>query len=150
MSDEAVEILLVEDNPNDRELTMRALRKHNLANRVVAVEDGEQALDYLFRRGRWEGADNSHLRVVFLDLKLPKIDGLEVLHRIRGNEATRLLPVVMVTSSDEESDRVRSYQEGVNSYVVKPIAFDAFVHTLSELGFYWLAVNRSTTEAGAL
>ena len=140
----AVEILLVEDNPHDLELTMRALRKNNLANAVTTVSDGEAALDFIFARGRFADRDiNHHPRVVFLDLKLPKVDGIEVLRQVKADERTRSIPIVVVTSSAEERDRVESYQLGVNSYVVKPIEFDAFVKTIAELGFYWMAINKS-------
>lgn len=138
-----VEILIVEDNARDLELTMRALSKHNLGNRVVAVRDGEEALDFLFGRGAFahrQAADGPH--VIFLDMKLPKVDGIEVLRQIKSTERTRAIPVVMVTSSAQERDVMESYRMGVNSYVVKPIDFDSFVKTIADLGFYWLAVNR--------
>jgi CheY-like chemotaxis protein len=138
-----VEILLVEDNPRDLELTLRVLRKNNLANSVVTVTDGEQALDFVFGRGKYAGRDiNNGPRVMFLDLKLPKIDGIEVLRQVKADERTRKIPIVVVTSSAEERDRVESYHLGVNSYVVKPIEFDAFVKTIGDLGFYWVAVNK--------
>ena len=141
-----VEILLVEDNPQDLELTLRALRKNNLANAITTLSDGEAALDFLFARGAYAGRDiNNHPRVVFLDLKLPKVDGIEVLRQVKMDERTRTIPIVVVTSSAEERDRVESYQLGVNSYVVKPIEFDSFVKTISELGFYWMAINKSVT-----
>jgi CheY-like chemotaxis protein len=117
-----VEILLVEDNPQDLELTLRALRKHHLANSIVTVSDGEAALDFLFARGEYSNRDVANgPRVVFLDLKLPKVDGIEVLRQVKADERTRKIPIVMVTSSAEERDRVESYELGVNSYVVKPI-----------------------------
>lgn len=138
-----VEILIVEDNARDLELTMRALRKHNLGNRIVSVRDGEEALDFLLARGPYaDRVPGSGPHVIFLDLKLPKIDGIEVLRQIKSNESTRSIPVVMVTSSAQERDMVQSYSLGVNSYVVKPIDFDSFVKTIADLGFYWLAVNR--------
>ena len=143
---EGVEILIVEDNARDLDLTMRALRKHNLGNRVFAVRDGQEALDFLLARGAFADrriGDGPH--VIFLDLKLPRIDGIEVLRQIKANEETRFIPVVMVTSSAHERDMVESYRLGVNSYVVKPIDFDAFVKTVADLGFYWLAVNRPVT-----
>lgn len=143
LSSEPVEILLVEDNPHDLELTVRALRRQNLANRILALRDGAAALDFLFGRGEWEGRDISETpRVMFLDLKLPKVDGLEVLRTVRAEPRIRHVPIVIVTSSAEERDRVASYDFGVNSYVVKPIDFDSFAKTMAELGFYWLAVNR--------
>jgi two-component system, response regulator len=142
----AVEILLVEDNPQDLELTLRALRKNHLANSITAVSDGEAALDFIFARGQFGDRDiNHHPRVVFLDLKLPKVDGIEVLRQVKSDERTRSIPIVVVTSSAEERDRVESYQLGVNSYVVKPIEFDAFAKTIAELGFYWMAVNKSAS-----
>ena len=140
---EEVEILLVEDNPRDLELTLRALRKNHLANSIISVSDGEEALDFLFARGKFAGRDiQNGPRVVFLDLKLPKVDGIEVLRQVKGDERTKRIPIVVVTSSAEERDRVESYQLGVNSYVVKPIEFDSFVKTITDLGFYWMAVNK--------
>jgi two-component system response regulator len=140
---EEIEVLLVEDNPHDLELAMRALRKHRLANSIHVVTDGEAALDFLFGRGQYEhrGAANRP-RVIFLDLKLPKVDGIDVLRQLKTDERTRLIPIVIVTSSAEERDRVRSYDLGANSYVVKPIDFDSFAKTMADLGFYWLAINR--------
>lgn len=138
-----VEILLVEDNPRDLELTLRVLRKNNLANSVVTVTDGEQALDFVFGRGKYAGRDvNSGPKVMFLDLKLPKVDGIEVLRQVKADQRTSKIPIVVVTSSAEERDRVESYHLGVNSYVVKPIEFDAFVKTIGDLGFYWVAINK--------
>jgi two-component system response regulator len=140
-----VEILLVEDNPRDLELTLRVLRKNNLANSVVTVTDGEQALDFLFGRGKYAGRDiNNGPKVVFLDLKLPKVDGIEVLRQVKSDERTKKIPIVVVTSSAEDRDRVESYNLGVNSYVVKPIEFDAFVKTIGDLGFYWVAINKGS------
>ena len=139
-----VEILLVEDNPRDLELTLRVLRKNNLANAVTAMTDGEEALDFLFARGKHGGRNvNNHPKVVFLDLKLPRVDGIEVLRQIKSNERTKTIPVVIVTSSAEERDRVESYNLGANSYVVKPIEFESFVKTIGDLGFYWMAINRT-------
>lgn len=139
-----VEILIVEDNARDLELTMRALAKHNLGNKVVMARDGQEAIDFLFCQGRHEQRNpNSGPHVIFLDMKLPKIDGIEVLRQVKADERTRLIPVVMVTSSAQERDMAESYRLGVNSYVVKPIDFDAFVRTIADLGFYWLAVNRN-------
>jgi len=138
-----VEILLVEDNPRDLELTLRVLRKNNLANSVVTVSDGEAALDFLFGRGKYAGRDiSSHPKVVFLDLKLPKVDGIEVLRQVKADKRTQAIPIVVVTSSAEERDRIESYNLGVNSYVVKPIEFDSFVKTIGDLGFYWMAINK--------
>ena len=139
-----VEILLVEDNPHDLEMTLRALRKNNVANSITSVTDGEAALDFIFARGKFSGRDINHApRVVFLDLKLPKVDGIDVLRQVKADERTRKIPIVVVTSSAEERDRVDSYQLGVNSYVVKPIEFESFVKTIADLGFYWMAVNKS-------
>jgi two-component system response regulator len=143
-----VEILIVEDNARDLELTMRALAKHNLGNRVVALRDGAAALDFLFARGEYEErAIGAGPHVIFLDMKLPKVDGIEVLRQIKADERTRTIPVVMVTSSAQERDMAESYRLGVNSYVVKPIDFDAFVKTIADLGFYWLAVNRRASRS---
>jgi len=137
------EILLVEDNPNDAELTLRTRRKHNLANHVEWVKDGEAALDFLFRRGAYTGRnDNDTLRLVLLDLRLPKVDGIEVLQQIRSHEETRLLPVVVLTSSKEDRDLLATYQLGVNSYVAKPVVFEEFARTVAELGMYWLLINK--------
>lgn len=141
-----VEILLVEDNPRDAELTLRTLRKRHLANQIVHVKDGQEALDWLFGTGSHAGRDaNRPPKVVLLDLKLPKIDGLEVLRAIRADERTRLLPVVVMTSSQEQQDMIESYKLGVNSYVVKPVDFDNFSAAVAELGHYWLLVNRKPT-----
>lgn len=138
-----IEILLVEDNPDDAELTVRALKKRKLANRLVHLKDGAEALDFLFARGAYSHRDiRNGPRVLLLDLKLPKVDGLEVLRQIKGHPLTRLIPVVVLTSSAEEQDVVRSYQLGVNSYITKPVEFDKFLDAVSELGFYWLLLNR--------
>lgn len=135
-------ILLVEDNPDDVELARRALRKNNIKNDVVVATNGLQALDYLFGTGAYEGRDTSLLPVVtLLDLKLPKVDGLEVLRRIRGDSRTRLLPVVILTSSKEEQDLVNSYSLGANSYIRKPVDFGQFTEAVRQLGLYWLVLN---------
>lgn len=137
-------ILLVEDNPDDEALTLRALKKNNIGNAVVVVRDGVQALDYLFATGSYEGRDvNERPAVVLLDLNLPRISGLEVLKRIRENDATRLLPVVVLTSSTEEEDRVQGYTLGANSYVRKPVDFNDFVNAAGQLGLYWLLLNET-------
>jgi len=137
-------ILLVEDNPDDVALTLRAFRKNNIKNPVVVVRDGVEALDYLFGTGTHEGRDPGDLpHVVLLDLKLPKLDGLEVLRRIRENERTRLLPIVILTSSTEDQDRVASYELGCNSYVRKPVDFVQFVEAARQLGLYWLVLNEA-------
>jgi two-component system, response regulator len=138
----AVEILVVEDNPHDAELTVRALKKNNLANNIFVVEDGEEALEFFFCRGRYSGRSfNNPLKVVLLDIKLPKISGLEVLRQIKADPRTSTIPVVIITSSEEEPDVRIAYQLGVNSYVVKPVGFDQFVSAMSQLGMYWLLVN---------
>lgn len=144
MSDhDAVEILLVEDNPNDAELTLRALKKHNLANHVVHVTDGAEALDFLFARGAFTARRiGDGPRVIILDLKLPKVDGLEVLKAVKNDPVTRGIPVVVLTSSREESDIVESYRLGVNSYIVKPVDFEKFVVAVRDLGLYWLLLNQ--------
>lgn len=143
MDDDAVEILLVEDNPNDIELELRALKKHNLGNKVFVVKDGAEAIDFLFSTGAY--ADRkTYLRpkVVFLDLKLPKIHGLEVLRILRSDERTKTLPVVILTSSKEEKDLIESYKLGVNSYITKPIDFDQLIKVTAELGLYWVLLNK--------
>jgi two-component system response regulator len=141
MTDEKV-ILLVEDNPKDEELTARALRKSNIKNEVVVAHDGAEALEYLFATGAHAGRDPSALpAVVLLDLKLPKIDGMEVLRRIRAEERTKLLPVVILTSSKEERDLLEGYSSGCNSYVRKPVDFNQFAEAMRQLGLYWLVVN---------
>lgn len=138
-----VEILLVEDNNTDAELTQRALRKNNLANNVVWVKDGAEALDFLFHTGQYSQRLNGMPRLVLLDLKLPKIDGLEVLRRIKADERTKAIPVVMVTSSAEESDLIESYKIGVNSYLVKPVDFSQFMDVVSRAGLYWAVLNKT-------
>lgn len=135
-------ILLVEDSPNDVELTLTALAEHKLANEVVVVGDGEEALDYLYRRGRFRLRVEGNPVVVLLDIKLPKVDGLEVLQRMRSEASFRLIPVVMLTSSREERDIVRSYNLGVNAYVVKPVDFHEFVDAITELGLFWAVINQ--------
>jgi two-component system response regulator len=138
----AVEILLVEDNPRDAELTIRALKKKNLANNLHHVEDGVEALDYLFGRGKYSGRDiHDAPKVVLLDLKLPRINGLEVLSAIKSDERTQSIPVVIVTSSMEDPDVKTAYQLGANSYVLKPVQFDAFIEAMAKVGIYWLMVN---------
>ena len=146
-----IEILLVEDNPRDAELTLLALKERNLANRVIHVIDGQEALDWIFCTGPYTSRDpKSHPKVVLLDLKLPKVDGLEVLRAIRTDPRTKLMPVVVMTSSNEERDVVESYKLGANSYVVKPMDFDSFSAAVAELGHYWLLVNREATKGGNL
>lgn len=140
---EQVEILLVEDNPLDAELTIRALKKGGLANKLLWLKDGEQALDYLFRRGAYVDRDDILPRLVLLDLKMPRVDGIEVLKTVKADERTRRIPVVVMTSSQEEKDVAQSYDLGVNSYVVKPVDFGAFADLARQAGFYWLAINRT-------
>lgn len=135
-------ILLVEDNPDDELLTLRALRKHRVANEVVVVRDGAEALNYLFGEGDYADRDTSEMpAVVLLDLKLPKIDGLEVLRRIREDKQTMLLPVVILTSSNEEQDLINGYMNGANSYLRKPIGFEEFTEVVGQLHLYWLVIN---------
>jgi two-component system response regulator len=135
-------ILLVEDNPDDEALTLRALQKNNIKNEVVVARDGVEALEYLFGTGKYSGRDaNATPQVVLLDLKLPRIDGLEVLRRLRADERTKLLPVVILTSSNEEQDRLTGYDLGANSYVRKPVDFNQFIDAVRELGLYWLILN---------
>jgi two-component system, response regulator len=140
---EDVEILLVEDNPNDVELTLRALQKQNLSNKVFVVKDGAEALDFMFATGTYaQRKIEKRPRVILLDLKLPKVDGIEVLRRIKADSRTNQIPVVMLTSSQEERDVLDSYNLGVNSYIVKPVDFSNFVHAVSELGVYWGILNK--------
>ncbi|MDH5562224.1 MAG: response regulator [Nitrospirota bacterium] len=140
-------ILLVEDHPDDEELTMRALKKNNIMNEVVVARDGVQALEYLFGTGAHAGRDmNIMPQIILLDLKLPKIDGLEVLRRLRADDRTKFLPVVVLTSSKEEQDIVKSYQLGANSYVRKPVDFQEFSQAVQNLGLYWLILNESAPE----
>ena len=140
-------ILLVEDNPDDEALTLRAFRKNNVTNEVVVARDGAEALDYLFGTGAYANRDTSPLpQVVILDLKLPKIDGLEVLRRLRAAPHTKLLPVVILTSSNEERDRLEGYDLGANSYVRKPVDFGEFVDAVRQLGLYWLLLNERPPE----
>ncbi len=138
----AVEILIVEDNPHDAELTIRAIKKNNLANKFFVAEDGEEALDFIFCRGKFAGRNFlTPPKVIFLDLKLPKISGLEVLEIIKSDMRTKTLPVVMITSSREDPDVKKAYELGVNSYVVKPVNFNDFLSAMSNTGLYWLLVN---------
>jgi two-component system, response regulator len=142
---EQIEILLVEDNERDAELTMRALKKGGIANKLLWVKDGEQALDYLFRRGAYAGRDEVIPRLVLLDLKMPRVNGIEVLKEVKANEQTKRIPIVMMTSSQEERDVAQTYDLGVNSYVVKPVDFSAVADIVRQAGYYWLAINRTPT-----
>src|SRR3984957_16041734 len=135
-------ILLVEDNPDDEALTLRALQKNNIKNEVVVARDGVEALEYLFGTGKYSGRDTTVIpQVVLLDLKLPKVDGLEVLRRLRADERTKLLPIVILTSSMEDQDRLRGYGLGANSYIRKPVDFGEFTEAVRQLGLYWLLLN---------
>jgi CheY-like chemotaxis protein len=134
-------VLLVEDNPNDVELTLSALKDARLANEVVVTHDGEEALEYLMRRGRYKGRTNPNPAVILLDLKMPKVDGHEVLRQIRGDPYLRLIPVVVLTSSREEKDLYSSYDKGANSYVVKPVDFEEFISAIGKLGVFWAVLN---------
>lgn len=137
-----LEILLVEDNPTDAELTIRALKKHHLANHLIHVTDGQEALDFFFGTGAYKGRDVLQLpKVVLLDLKLPKVGGIEVLRQLRANERTKLVPVVVLTSSHEDRDVIETYNLGANSYIVKPVEFENFSQAVSNMGMYWLLLN---------
>jgi len=138
-----VEILLVEDNPDDLDMTLRALRKANLANHIQIARDGAEAVEFIFGEGAFAGREVEHgPRLILLDLKLPKIDGMEVLKRIKGDPRTKIIPVVVLTSSKEQKDVVESYRLGVNSYIVKPVNFEGFVAAVQETGMYWLLLNQ--------
>jgi two-component system response regulator len=144
MNNDEIEILLVEDNYDDAEMTIRALKKVNMANKLVHLEDGQQALDFLFGKGKFAGRETSNKpKVIFLDIKMPKVDGIEVLRQIKSNDLTRSIPVVIMTSSAEEQDMIKSYALYANSYVVKPVHFENFAKAVSELGFYWLLINHT-------
>jgi CheY-like chemotaxis protein len=146
MSEKAVEILLVEDNPNDLELALRALRKHHLANRIEVARDGAEALEFLFCRGAYAHRDPKNgPKVILLDLKLPLVDGLEVLREIKADPRTRTIPVVVLTSSSQDRDIVESYNLGASSYIVKPVDFEQFTEAVRQLGFYWLLLNHVPT-----
>ncbi|HMF73683.1 MAG TPA: response regulator [Flavitalea sp.] len=144
MKNSEVEILLIEDNPYEAELTIRSLKKNNLANKLLHIDDGADALDYIFSKGKYE--DNVsllQLKLILLDLKLPRVDGLEILRQVKSNEQTKLIPVVMLTSSKEETDIIESHRLGVNSYIVKPVNFDSFAKAVADLGLYWMILNQS-------
>lgn len=138
------DIVIVEDNPNDAELMVHSLKKNHLANKLIVLEDGEQALDYIFCRGQYAKRDSDELpKVIFLDLKLPKVNGLEVLEQVKSNDKTKKIPIVIVTSSKEDPDIDAAYNLGANSYVVKPVGFDQFKETINQLGLYWLVINEN-------
>ena len=142
-------ILLVEDNPDDEALTLRALKKNNIKNEVVIARDGAEALDYLFGKGAYSSRNTSVMpQVILLDLKLPKVDGFEVLRRLRSDDRTKLLPVVILTSSNEEQDRINGYGLGANSYVRKPVEFENFIEAVRQLGLYWLILNQTAPTHG--
>jgi CheY-like chemotaxis protein len=138
-----IEILLVEDNPNDAEMTIRGLNKYNLANNVTHVSDGEEALDFIYARAKYKGRNiEIKPRMILLDIKLPKINGLEVLKIIKNDPETKMIPVVVLTTSTEESDMIESYKYGVNSYIVKPVDFEKFAESIRNIGFYWILLNK--------
>ncbi len=146
MSAAEINIVIVEDDPNDAELLIRVFKKHNMANKVVVLKDGAEALDYFFARGQHAGREvDGDPKIILLDLKLPKVNGIEVLHQLKSDERTRQVPVVVLTSSRETRDVKDAYNFGVNSYVTKPIKFDEFAKIVSELGMYWLLLNRLPT-----
>ena len=140
MRPEDIKILLIEDNPDDVELTLRAFKKHNLANHITVARDGEEALDIIFQHGK-ESAEGLRPDLILLDLKLPKVDGMEVLRQIKENSETKVIPVIVLTSSKEESDLAESYRLGVNSYIRKPVNFEKFTEVVMQLGLYWLLIN---------
>ena len=137
LASKIIEVLLVEDNPDDAELTIRALKKQNLANNLLHVGDGEEALNYLFSKGQTD-----HPRLILLDLKMPKVDGIEVLRKIKNDPVKKLIPVIVLTSSKEDRDIVEAYKLGVNAYIVKPVDFEKFVNAVSEIGLFWLTLNQ--------
>lgn len=142
--DKPVEIILVEDNPFEAELAIKALEKNNLANKLRHIDDGEEALNFILAKGKYEIRKNlPNPKLILLDLKLPKVDGLQILKEIKSNEATKSIPVVVLTSSQEEKDVIESYNLGANSYLVKPVNFESFTKAIADLGFYWLLLNHS-------
>jgi len=144
MENREVEIILIEDNPNDAEMTIRALRKNNISNHLVHLKDGEEALEFIFGTGKFNGRNTNNLpKVILLDLKMPKVDGIEVLKRLKEAEKTKLIPVVVLTSSNEDPDISTSYKLGANSYIVKPVGFENFIKAVADLGMYWLLLNKA-------
>jgi len=144
MNNEKIEILLIEDNADEAELTIHSLRKNNLANHLVHIDDGEEALDFIFSKGKYIENNNVSLpKLILLDLKLPKVEGLEILRQLKADPKTKLIPVVVLTSSREEGDIIESYKLGVNSYIVKPVNFESFSKVIAELGMYWLIFNQN-------
>ena len=144
MDNKKVDILIIEDNPNDAELTIRALKDKNVSNNIIVLEDGQEALDYLFCKKKYKDRNfNNKPKVILLDLKLPKVNGLEVLKELKSKDQTKTIPVVMLTSSTEENDLVESYKLGVNSYLVKPVDFNKFSESIENLGFYWILLNKA-------
>jgi len=142
MENAQVEILLVEDNADDAEMAVHALRKKNLANKLIHLQDGEEALDFLFGTGKFAGRDVTlRPRLILLDLKMPKVDGMQVLAKVKSNDATKKIPVVILTSSKEDPDLSKCYELGANSYIVKPVEFDSFINAVTELGMYWMLLN---------
>ena len=142
-------ILLAEDDPRDLELTLAALAEHNLTNKVIVARDGAEALDYLYRRGQFAGRSGAHPAVVLLDLKMPKVDGLDVLRQVKSDPALKPIPIVMLTSSREDQDIIESYNLGVNAYVVKPVAFDKFVEAVKQLSLFWILINEAPPDVGS-
>jgi two-component system, response regulator len=149
MEHREIEILLIEDNPYEAELTIKSLKKHNLANKLMHIDDGEEAMDFLFFKSPAAGDESQfNPKLILLDLKLPKVDGLEILRKIKEDDRTRMIPVVVLTSSREESDIIESYKLGVNSYIVKPVNFESFAKAISELGLFWLILNQNPPPIG--
>ena len=146
---ETRDILLAEDDPRDLELTLAALAEHNLTNKVIVARDGAEALDYLYRRGQFAGRSGAHPAVVLLDLKMPKVDGLDVLRQVKSDPALKPIPIVMLTSSREDQDIIESYNLGVNAYVVKPVAFDKFVEAVKQLSLFWILINEAPPDVGS-
>ena len=151
MEQDPVEILLIEDNPDEAQLTIRSLKNHHLANRLRHIDDGEEALEFIFSTGKY--SDNTlpfNPKVILLDLKLPKVDGLEILRRLKSDDRTKMFPVVVLTSSNEERDIIESYKLGVNSYIVKPVNFESFSKAVLELGLYWMLLNQGPPPNGII